>query len=408
MSPRMAQLHADLINRVDASGCAVLLDTPYGFQENADELSQRAVAYFRDRVRQSIEIASFRDRESLPPIAREHFHNQLRDARYVFAGPGSPSYALRQWRGSDVPDLLGRRLAEGGCVTVASAAAICLGRFALPVYEIYKVGESPHWVQGLDLLGPLGLDAIVPHYDNSEGGTHDTRYCYMGFRRFGQLEEQLPAGTTILGVAEQTAAIFDLEARTLEVRGRGFTVLRRDGTEYRFHRGQSIRLDEVLSSFPTTSPASADQSMPVVAVAENPKHGGDPEREADESRRRFVDAIDRLDASAAIVTLLDLDERLAGSSLNGMDRDALRRARSVYRGMLARLGEALQAATTPAREPIAPLVELALRLRDEARRDRRYPEADLVRDALHELGIEVRDTPVGTQWSPAGNGERAY
>jgi hypothetical protein len=110
----------------------------------------------------------------------------------VFAGPGSPSYLARQWLATGVPDALRRRLTGGdrsAATVFASAAACTVGRLAIPVYELYKVGEAPHWRDGLDLLRPLGLDAIVvPHYDNAEGGTHDTSCCYIGDRRLRTLE----------------------------------------------------------------------------------------------------------------------------------------------------------------------------------------------------------------------------
>ena len=35
--------------------------------------------------------------------------------------------------------------------------------------------------------------AVVAHFDNAEGGTHDTRYCYLGEDRLRVLEAQLPA-----------------------------------------------------------------------------------------------------------------------------------------------------------------------------------------------------------------------
>jgi hypothetical protein len=50
---------------------------------------------------------------------------------------------------------------------------------------------------------PIGL---IPHYDIAEGGTHDTRYCYMDERRLPTLEAQLADNTAILGVDEHTAA----------------------------------------------------------------------------------------------------------------------------------------------------------------------------------------------------------
>jgi hypothetical protein len=64
----------------------------------------------------------------------------------------------------------------------ASAASIAVGRYALPVYEIYKVGADLHWVDGLDLFRVFGWElAIVPHWNNREGGDDlDTSRCFMG------------------------------------------------------------------------------------------------------------------------------------------------------------------------------------------------------------------------------------
>lgn len=66
-------------------------------------------------------------------------------------------------------------------MTFASAAALTLGRFTLPVYEIYKVGEDPRWLDGLNILGEIGVNvALIPHYNNAEGGHHDTRFLLYG------------------------------------------------------------------------------------------------------------------------------------------------------------------------------------------------------------------------------------
>jgi len=60
----------------------------------------------------------------------------------------------------------------------ASAAALTIGRFTLPVYEIYKVGQDIHWVDGLDILSQFGLHlVVVPHWNNAEGGT--SRYSVL-------------------------------------------------------------------------------------------------------------------------------------------------------------------------------------------------------------------------------------
>jgi hypothetical protein len=77
-----------------------------------------------------------------------------------------------------------QRFEEGADVFFASAASISLGRWALPVYEIYKAGSDPFWEDGLDLLSYYGLNvAVVPHFDDQSGGeNYDSRFCYMGAR----------------------------------------------------------------------------------------------------------------------------------------------------------------------------------------------------------------------------------
>ena len=73
---------------------------------------------------------------------------RLRTADLVFSGPGSPTYALSTWRGSAVHEALADKLAQRGVVVFASAAALTVGRYSLPVYEIYKVGQPIHWLDG--------------------------------------------------------------------------------------------------------------------------------------------------------------------------------------------------------------------------------------------------------------------
>ena len=170
-----------------------MLDTPFGFQENADDIAARTVAYFRDSVGRHVEVASFRDAPTATPLEYERMCALVAQAGWVFAGPGSPTYAIRQWSGTRVPDLLAEKLTTGGVVVFSSAAAVGLGEVALPVYEIYKVGAAPRLGRRASTwCAAAGLRAaVIPHYNNAEGGTHDTRFCYMGERRLRVLEEAL-------------------------------------------------------------------------------------------------------------------------------------------------------------------------------------------------------------------------
>jgi hypothetical protein len=179
-APTMVKPHREIFQRC-GDRPAVLVDTPYGFQENADDISARAVKYFADSTGQQLSVVSWRTAPE-PGLPRERALAALREAGWLFAGPGSPTYALRQWTDTEFPSVLAEALGAGKVVCFASAAALTLGSHTIPVYEIYKAGAEPHWVPGLDLFHQVtGLPAVlVPHYDNAEGGHHDTRVRAVG------------------------------------------------------------------------------------------------------------------------------------------------------------------------------------------------------------------------------------
>ena len=226
-APTMNAPHRAIFERLGPDVDAVLLDTPFGFQENAPILASKAIEYFRDAVSRRVEAAGLTRTDSGDTVAVERGVAKVRSADWVFAGPGSPTFALEQWRNTAVPNAIGEKLRSGGAVVFSSAAALTLGRVTVPVYEVYKVGVDPYWLEGLDVLAEAGLDAaVIPHYDNAEGGNHDTRFCYLGERRLSQMERDLPDGVFVLGVDEHTGVLMDLEAETATVWGRGGMTLR--------------------------------------------------------------------------------------------------------------------------------------------------------------------------------------
>ena len=237
-SPTMVTVHRDLVSRLGLNTPrAIMLATPYAFQENATDVSARAQRYFADSVGLRVHIAAgtspHADPGMAPPLTGEDDEGRqaadIRTADWVFAGPGSPSYALAHWRAGPVAaGLRDRVLAGHGMTVLASAAAATAGEFTVPVYEVYKAGGAPRWLPGLDLLGTLGLKvALIPHYDNAEGGRYDTRYCYLGERRLAMMERELAADTAVLGVDEHTAVLIDLRTEDIEIRGRGGVTVRR-------------------------------------------------------------------------------------------------------------------------------------------------------------------------------------
>lgn len=135
-APTMVQTHRHLVAGLGGNPRAVVIDTPYGFQENAGELADRAVQYFSESIDVDLAVAGLTRLDHDDPLRTEHGLDRLRAADYVFAGPGSPTYALAQWHGGPVPGLLAAKLEQGGIVVFASAAALTLGAVTVPVYEI--------------------------------------------------------------------------------------------------------------------------------------------------------------------------------------------------------------------------------------------------------------------------------
>jgi hypothetical protein len=146
-------------------------------------------------------------------------------------GPGSPTYAVRQLCNSITWHMLIAHHCLGGAIALASAATIAVSSHSLPVYEIYKVGEDPHWKEGLDFFGLYGLQLVfVPHWNNNDGGDElDTSRCFMGASRFDPLLQMLPTDTTVIGIDELTGLIIEPASGECRVIGKGGVTLLRTG-----------------------------------------------------------------------------------------------------------------------------------------------------------------------------------
>ncbi|MDP5109247.1 MAG: Type 1 glutamine amidotransferase-like domain-containing protein [Ilumatobacteraceae bacterium] len=394
-SPTMVKTHRQLIGRLSQPN-AVVLDTPYGFQENAPELALRAVEYFDVSVNTAISPLGLTRMIGADALAVQQGLSALTDADYVFAGPGSPTYALRQWKNTQVSHILHEKLQRGGIVTFASAAALTLGTRTVPVYEIYKCGEEPYWLEGLNLLGEFGIPAVViPHYNNAEGGHHDTRFCYLGETRLNMLEQQLDDGEYVLGVDEHTGIVIDLNERTAEVVGNGVVTLRVKGNSTTFASGEVLSLEQLQN--PTVAPSSTPP--PPVVVVDEPKVVATSLASVAQLRREeFESALAAGDANGATRAILELENDIklwSADTLTGTDADS---AREVLRSMIVKLGTAATGGLEDPRERVAPYVEALLAIRKIVRAEKRFDLSDIVRDALALAHIEVRDTPDGVEW----------
>jgi cysteinyl-tRNA synthetase len=70
--------------------------------------------------------------------------------------------------------------------------------------------------------------------------------------------------------------------------------------------------------------------------------------------------------------------------------------------MVVRLGQVAQVGARDPRDVVGPFVSALLEVRSDARADRRFDDADRVRDRLVKLGLAIRDTPGGTEWDLSG------
>jgi len=345
----MTRLHRSTLARLRSSSgrnpTVTVIDTPYGFQSNADAITADAVAYFDTKLGVKPTVATLR-RADADAISLETAYAAIRDADFLFSGPGSPSYALKQWAATSLPAILRARLPTPGALVFASAAALALGRVTIPVYELFKAGDDPYWLPGLDVLSAIGITAaVVPHYDNGEGEDYDTRFCFIGADRLEALEQQLPESVFILGIDEHTALVLDLDADTASVHGRGAVTIRRAGQSERFTGDDDLPIELLNPS--SHSPAAEQIAAPAAAT----------------------------DDTVAILmgNLVALQA----------ETDGLRRKSG--------LADAL--------------VQTLLDLRQQARGMAAYDVADAIRDQLVSLGIELMDRADGsTNYRIGGEG----
>jgi peptidase E len=408
-APTMVTTHRRLTSLLPSPVKAVVLDTPYGFQENAPELAAKAVEYFKTSINVDLVVAGLvrlHDTHlAADPVAIERGLRALADADYIFAGPGSPTYALRQWAGSSVARIMIDKLTNGGIVTFASAAALTLGKATVPVYEVYKVGQDVQKLDGLDILATIGINAaLIPHYDNTEGANHDTRFCYLGEARLQMFESLLDADTYVLGVDEHTGLIIDIDAATATVVGNSNVTIRLRSESFVYPTGSVIPLS--LLQTPTSLLNGSGDMSSSLSITPVPTATNTPALQANsldaalaDSIQQFDQAMQQRDALAAVRAVLALEQAMQDWSIDTLQSDVLVRARATLRSMISQLGDAAVGGVKDPREVVAPFVEAMLSVRATVRTEKRFDLSDIIRDVFASLNIEVRDTPAGVEWS---------
>lgn len=339
-----------------------LLETPAGFELNSAQVIGRVADFIRHRLQNySPQISIIPARKRGTPFSPDNpqILTPLLDADLIFMGPGSPTYAVRQLRDSLAWQTILARHRLGATLVLASAASIAFSAFALPVYEIYKVGEDLHWKNGLDFFGPYGLPLVfIPHWNNTDGGEElDTSRCFIGQARFAQLMDMLPPDMTVMGIDEKTALIMEPKEEVCQVIGLGGVTL--------IHTGHA-HIAEVAHS----EIARQNNLEQVV-----------------NSRQGHVHQYQNGDHFALSECCpLDLP-----SSGEGIPPQVWQTALDAQKNSLP------EPRLTPSQQ-ILDLVEE----RQRARAEKDWSRSDMLRQQILELGWQIKDTPQGPQLEPVG------
>ena len=400
LTATMVELHKERLRPFGRTGQALFIDTPAGFQLNVDQISKRAEEYFRLRVQKTLKTASFKTADQDFGLSVEQTFSAIRKADYILIGPGSPTYALAHWRRSPIPGLFERHVEKGGCLVAASAAALTMGRLTLPVYEIYKVGRPAHWVEGLNLLGHFGMDlAVFPHWNNAEGGNHDTRYCFMGADRLEVLEKQLPGSTQILGLDEHTAIVIDLAESNAEVYGIGRVVIRRGERQWTFKKGDSVPVSLLRGRQSVEAARVKIETQDRLAeLPEKNRTEDDIWRVLHGLADKLRQSLDSGPADQAGGALLEMERRIWQAHDQLEEQEGLGAARELFREMLALMAARLGSRPESHHNCLEPLIEHLMDLRALFRKEKKWAEADALRQCLQKASVTVEDTPEGTRW----------
>jgi hypothetical protein len=257
-----------------------ILETPAGFELNSARVAGRVGDFIRERLQNfnpHIDVVPARKRGTSFDTDNERILQPLLQANIIFMGPGSPTYAIRQLRGSLAWELLRARHRMGAALVFASAAVIAIGTYSLPVYEIYKAGEDVTLVPGLDLFADINLPiSVIPHWNNTDGGDEiDTSRCFIGLERFNQWCNLLPTGHTTVGLDEHTALIIDFATGLCSVSGISSVKLLQSGNSEIFPAGAEFPISKLGTFVRLDNPeigisAGAWELVNNIAGVENP------------------------------------------------------------------------------------------------------------------------------------------
>lgn len=287
-----------LARNIDGPLRIALMETPAGFELNSAQVVGRVGDFMKTRLQNYkpiVDVIPARKKNSAYSPDDPEILKPLLYANVIFMGPGSPTYAIRQLQGTLTWDIIRARHRLGATLIFASAATISVGAHALPVYEIYKVGEDVHQVAGLNLFADFGLHvSFIPHWNNADGGVDlDTSRCFVGMERFAEWCDLLPPENQTVGLDEHTGLIIDFESGLCEVSGVSSVSLVRECDPEMYASGAKFPLAE-LGTFRIPEPLEKDIPASVWEMCLNA-----PPREEDQPSQEVVALVEQRLAARA-------------------------------------------------------------------------------------------------------------
>ena len=268
------RIFESLAREIDEPLRIALIETPAGFELNSAQVVGRVGDFMKSRLQ------NYKPVVDVIPARKKNSHFSPDDleivkpllyANLIFMGPGSPTYAIRHLKDTLAWDVIRARHRLGATLLFASAATISIGAHALPVYEIYKVGQDVHVVDGLNLFADFGLHvSFIPHWNNADGGADlDTSRCFIGMERFYEWCGLVPIENEIVGLDEHTGLVIDFEDGLCEVSGVSSVSLVRECNPEMYASGSKFPLSE-LGIFRIPDPIEKDIPSHVWDMCLNP------------------------------------------------------------------------------------------------------------------------------------------
>jgi len=227
-----------------------LMETPAGFELNSAQVVGKVGEFMKTRLQNYkpiVDVIPARKKNSAFSPDDPEIIKPLLYANMIFMGPGSPTYTIRNLKDTLAWDVIRARHRLGATLIFASAATISISAHALPVYEIYKVGQDVHAVDGLNLFADFGLHvSFIPHWNNAEGGVDlDTSRCFIGMDRFNEWNSFVPSSNETIGLDEHTGLILDFETGLCEVSGVSSVSLVREDNPEIYPSGKKFALSDL-------------------------------------------------------------------------------------------------------------------------------------------------------------------